>query len=470
MKHEELEDLSKDDHKQYLYANPTTDTRNYILPAQANVVGLTFRGALGHKADLIRFMSFRGEDLGCIKADGSIKTSKVEVDEAISKTLNTQRLSSSFISSNTLEADEVRTSRINGINLQEVKEKIDGHSGTGEVHFTQQEIDHKNIQNSGGYTHQQIDQHISNAKTHFKEEDINHSNIKGCGSHTHKEIDKHLDNQKTHFTVESINHSSIHGHGNDDHTQYVHVDGKRGIKKLDVDKDMSVGASLKVGGHAHIASELVSNRVSASEAKLEALEVETAKVSLELITDILTNEHFVGNQITCSEQYIGGDLEVAGTVNGIKLEEFVDTFYKHIKNEERELIHPVFTATKKGYVPTPAGIVSDNRYLTASGKWKSFGEYLELTCSSNEFLLEDVVETEGFGWKYDSSSVTVPLAGVYEFFTNNIESASLNGDFIPKSKLSNYLLKLERKDKITFELPKYLGSVYVKRIDDTGEL
>lgn len=470
MNHDELEGLSKDDHRQYIYANPTTDTRNQILPARADVVGLTFRGALGHKASFVKFNSFRGDTLTEIKADGTLEAPNIQADTAHFETLHIKQVESTLIDTDVLQANSISSSKINGININELQGSLGGHAGNGDIHYKQDQIDHQVIKGSGHNTHQDIDKHLGRRDIHFTISDICHGDIQGVGTKTHAEIDGHLADKVNHYPVESINHSVIQGLGNDDHDQYLHIDGRRNIKKLQVDETLNVGGRVDVNNHVNIASGLVCNSISAPDANLGLLHAHSAKLTSELITNIIRNQQFVGDHIRCTNQDIHGDLRVAGTVNGIKLQDFVDTFYKHIRNEGKELIHPVFTSTKKGFVPTPAGIVSENRYLVASGRWKSFGEYLELLCSGNEFLLDEVIESEDFRWVYDSSSVVVPLAGVYEFNMINVDEAHLNGELIPKSKLQKFLLKLNRKDKITFVLPKYLGSVYIKRIDDTGEL
>lgn len=75
------------------------------------------------------------------------------------------------------------------------------------------------------HTHAGYDAHVASGEIHFTEGDIDHNNILNNGTYSHSSIDSHIDDSSIHFTEASIDHGSIGGLGDDDHTQYVSLTG-----------------------------------------------------------------------------------------------------------------------------------------------------------------------------------------------------------------------------------------------------
>lgn len=466
MKHEELDDLSKDDHKQYLYCNPTTDTRNFILPSQATTIGLTIKGALGQKAPLIRFQSFKGEDLGCIKADGSIKTSIVEVDEAISRTLRTQTLSSSFISSDILEVDKLRISTVNGINIDNLQQDTTKHSQSRDIHLTPEEIEHDKLKDSGGYTHRKIDQHIDDKTIHLTPEQIDHDKLIHSGQNTHAQLDAHLADKSIHYTQNQIKHGALQDRGEDHHPQYVLADGSRSVRTLTVDKGVEVKESLNA---AQVNTEgLGANHISAPHAKLDSLDASSVK------SDILNcNKSKVKNLTTkdlhTQNAQVRNDLLVDGRIYCEDISEIREEMEAHRKNLPLNKAHEPFTRFENGFVPAPfCDLPHDYMHLTGKGVWKSVGQFVELEYKGKK--LSDCISDDSYDWQTQENLVTIPVRGVYEVTLSNIPHIKINQEIVRKSlnTMGNTFLLDLKGDGTTLELElsEDYSRIYIKKIDD----
>lgn len=99
------------------------------------------------------------------------------------------------------------------------KARIDKHMSDTTIHYPQRHIDHKKIQNSGKYLHNEIDKHIDDKNTHYVQEEIDHDKLKNSGRFSHVELDKHLSNDNIHFTERSILHDNIANSGIFSHPQ-----------------------------------------------------------------------------------------------------------------------------------------------------------------------------------------------------------------------------------------------------------
>jgi len=74
------------------------------------------------------------------------------------------------------------------LDLSEIIDHIDSTA----IHFFETDIDHRNIQYIGTYTHDEIDTHIDDGTIHFTESNISHENIQDIGTNTHDDIDAHI--------------------------------------------------------------------------------------------------------------------------------------------------------------------------------------------------------------------------------------------------------------------------------------
>ena len=466
MNHEELENLSKDDHKQYLYVNPTTDTRNYILPNQATTVGLTIKGALGQKAPLIKFQSFKGEDLGCIKGDGSIKAPKVEVDEAIINIINTKNIKSNLISSEVLECGEVKTSTINGINLEGLRKNVIDHNDNKGIHLTPGEIEHQHLKSSGQYDHNHIDQHINNKHIHLTAKEINHQDISQSGKRTHKEIDDHLEAKHVHYLQEQIEHSRLQELDKDHHKQYVLADGTRGMTRLSVSENLSVGGSLRAGDCK--VGDLEGNRIKANSGDLGELQANEIKCE-DLYSTKSKAKQILAEGITARRVVVAGDLDVTGNIHGPTIDSITQAFEDHKNNLPAKETHKAFSRVTDGFVPAPKTVVChDHLFMTSKGNWKSFGQYAEF-CFMKGQLFESIAD-RAYNWNIEQNLVTVPVRGVYEVTLFNIPYIKINQEKVAKSLNTNgstFLLDLkEDSTTLELELSEDYSRMYIKKIDD----
>ena len=127
---------------------------------------------------------------------------------------------------------------INHSNIQNIgnssHSKIDSHIDNANIHFTEQSINHSNIANIGTNSHSQLDGHVADNSIHFTEASINHSNIQNIGTYSHSAIDSHIDNTGFHFSEESINHSNIQNIGTYTHSSIDgHIDNLTIHRELD---------------------------------------------------------------------------------------------------------------------------------------------------------------------------------------------------------------------------------------------
>ena len=466
MNHDELEGLSKDDHKQYIYCNPTADTRNYILPNQATTVGLTIKGALGQKADLIRIQSFKGGDLASIKADGSIRTPKVESNEATLETLYTKQIESSNIHTDVLQAGSISSGQINGININEFKSGFTKHEQDKNIHYQQQDINHEVIQNRGKYNHKAIDQHLDRGDIHYPVDKIEHGDIKGIGKKTHQEIDAHIADKSLHFKEGDIRHGAIQGLQDDHHQQYVLASGSRPMKTLTVDKEVEVKGSLNAtqintGG-------LGANSIRAPYSKLEQLDASTVKSHILYCNKSEANESKV-KDLYAHNLEIRDDVVINGRLYCEDVQGLRDEMEAHRQNLPAKETHKAFSRTVDGFVPAPKTVTChDHLFMTSKGNWKSIGQYAEFCYMKGE-LCESITDRV-YKWKTKENTITIPVRGVYEITLCNIPQIEINQKIVTKSLYSDgnpFLLDLDT-DGVTLSLTlsEDYSRIYIKKIDD----
>ena len=464
MKHEDLENLSKDDHKQYVYANPTADTRNQILPANDKIVALIFRGALGHKADFLRFNTFNGETLTKIKADGTLEAPNIRADTVRLETLYTKTSHIGSLTCDLLEAGSISSSNINGINLKEFKSAFIKHEQNKNIHYQQQEINHEVIQNCGKYNHKAIDQHLDRGDIHYTVDSINHRDIKGIGKKTHEEIDQHIDDHSIHLKNHELSHRHFTHLEEDLHTQYLHTDGRRGISKLDVGK-CNVNGPLTVQASALFTHGLVGNKISADKVEAEDVVADDIKSNDIYCTKLNTKELIV-DHLDTRDLVVDRDLVVEGHIHCPDLDNRDELFKDH--KENKNSAHKQFSKLVDGFVPAPGANTSEYLYLTSRGTWRSFGQYVEFEFENKEII--SCIQDRAYSWKCEGNRLNITVRGTYEVCLFNIPSIKINGKTLQKSINTNGAPFLIRNyndhTQVELDLPNDYARIYIKKVDD----
>lgn len=468
IEHSALQGLSRDDHPQYLYLNPDKDTRNVILPCNASISPITMRGALGQKSPLIRILDFQGKDRGEICED-KIKFGAGVFDEVDSKSGKIKNLSSESASIENLSTNSITCKTINKKDLDNEFNTFYNHIRTRDRHLSNEEIEHQRMRGCGSNTHADIDSHISNPNIHFTKNDISHKDIQDRGRIPHKDIDSHIYNKNIHFTKDEISHSDLKDKNLDHHPQYLLTNGNRSQTKLDIEKSLKVGEDIEC-------SELESHSILTNIMKVSKALIENIKTKVieckDLISNTIKSTSITTNTLLVDEVTINQDLVVSGDINGVDLLKFIERYSRHLKNEDKEEYHNLFTQSKPGFMPPPPYRNYDYQMMDGTGRWKGVGEYLELIIDGgSEFL-----SNRKSKWSFDNNYITIPFSGVFRLEIDNIDFIMLNDEVVEKSiDYDRMYLSLSKNDILYFWCgdpeqykPPEKGKIMIQRIDDLG--
>ena len=460
MRHNELEGLSEDNHKQYIYLNPT-DLRNVIIPANYEACPLLFRGALGQKAPLIKFTDFDGKEQATIHADGMIKGKKVVANDISTGSIKSESLFTEKIDVSKLNVTSIKVEDINGRYPLAELDSLNRHAKNTEIHIKPEDINHGQLINSGERSHREIDEHLYREDIHYEKSQISHKEIQDKGRYTHEQIDDHICNSDHHFAIDDVSHGLIKDLDKDDHKQYLHCEGYRPIKKLTVNENLVVKGPAVFSDKLDVASEVRSGSLSAGSIKTSGASFGSAKIAGEAVIGDLNASQVQAGIVEACEVQVKGDLKVKGVIHGhVTSEEYED----HKLNKRREA-HKCFTHNNSGFVPAPHGESTDYTFLTSTGKWLTLNQYCELTYEGS---LQDPIHDKTTKWKYTRDCVVIPLDGVYEISLTNISHVEVNEELISKSRnlgSTRFLLDLSKGDNLKITGTSETGVLYIKRID-----
>lgn len=461
MRHDELEGLSEDNHKQYIYLNPQ-ELRNVIIPASYTVTPLMFRGAIGQKAPLIKFTDFDGNEQATITADGLFKGKKVVANEINTVNINTENLNSESIDVEKLKVTSIKVEDINGrYPLQEL-DSLNAHAKNSAIHVKPEDINHSQLINSGENSHYEIDKHLRTEEIHYEKSQISHKEIQDKGRHTHDQIDDHILNRDIHWSLDDVSHGLIKDLHNDHHKQYLHIDGERAIKKLQVNETLHTKGDATFDKNIEVASDLRSGSLTTGSIEASGVSFGCAKIAGEAVIGEIKADSVEVGSVQADDVKIKGDLTVDGEIKGHVTTE---TYEDHKLNKRAEA-HKVFNARRTGFVPSPYGNSNDQTFLTSTGKWITMNQYCELTYKTR---LQNPIHDRATKWKFDRDSLTIPLDGVYEINLTNISSVELNKELIDKSRNTGhakFILSLRKGDNLKITGTSELGVLYVRRIDE----
>ena len=458
--HEDLQGLSKDDHTQYIHRNPTTNSRNRIVAGHYEVVPLNIKGALGHHEHLVNYEDFHGNIVGHVDNDGSIHTPNVSSTNITADKVEAQNVVGWAASLESLFSKEIKVGKINDINFDQHIKKYHEHVGKEDIHYTQDKIDHKRIQNAGRHTHNAIDDHLDNRSVHFEQKDIDHKEIQNAGHYTHSDIDAHLSDGSVHFTAGQVSHGVIKDLDQDHHKQYLLCNGTRSIRDLRVQESLT---SKDISTGKVTCSEVASNKATSHDMTTDDLLVQQdLKVEGRAVTDALTANELGATNITASKLKVS-DIEVGNLVDGVNISEFFTRYTKHMSGDYYER-HPCFNYKRAGFVPSTFGVCDNYTYITSNGEWKSAGEYLGLYFIDGE--LESVSDAKN-SWSYSENQITIPFAGIFEIKIQGIQEVMVNGEELARARFNEFFTQLNAGDVLSFETNGD-AMIQMKRIDSYG--
>jgi len=459
MKHEETEDLDQDDHIQYIHRNPTNNARNIIQAGHYEVVPVTIKGALGHHEHLINYQDFYGKTLGYVDNDASIHCPSLSTSSVSSDKIETENLKAWSADLNKLYSEQIKAESLNGRNIDKEYEKNHTHQNDKGIHFTEQSIDHRNIQGVGSKSHDEIDGHIGESSIHFKQDDIHHKNIQGVGAHTHADIDQHIYNQDLHYPQSDIDHSKLQNLQKDHHPQYLLANGSRQAKSLNIQTNLRSQniESNNLKTHTSHSDALTAKVAGVDELSVtDKLKVQGGSVLGSLKADCIDTDAILTKGLE-----IKGDLNLTGKIDGVYITQLKQDLEDHLSLKSKKDRHKCFSVRRPGFAPSTAGKQDDDTVLVSSGKWVPLRVYLEL-------VGKDIICDADTNWKTSRNRIQIPYTGTYEVHLHNFCAIKHNGKDVLKSKnlgSHTFLMKLQQGDTIEALETSEVGSIYIKLLN-----
>lgn len=307
-----------DDHTQYIYTAPTTDSRNVIGNDYGGMpLSLKDGLALGDETHILEIQDSAGDDVASITAVGTVFGRYGSFSQGITSSGNIDAKGNQITNVGwPATTGAAANKRYIDYSLTGLSGTFTSHTGNSSYHFLISDISHTDIQDIGTYTHTQIDDHISSTSNphsitigqiggiesgQFNYLSGEHTTHTGDLSNPHSvtvgqvgginsgqfsylsgQHSAHSGDSDIHFTVTSINHDDIQNVGVNSHAT---IDSH--ILSTDNPHSVTVGQAGGIGSgqFSYLSGEYVAHTGNT------AIHFEIADIVHGDIQDVGTNTH-----------------------------------------------------------------------------------------------------------------------------------------------------------------------------------